>query len=170
MKTTSDGFVEVAITSQMIDLATEKASEMGILRNSIRQGKGNLAGFLGEHATTIALNGATSKNTYQHDIVYEDITFEVKTKDRTVPPKISYEASVANYNPHQVADFYIFVSLLRNKSTNIYEKAYVIGLIEKAEYFKKATFLRVGDIDPSNGWKVSADCYNLPYRVLTRFN
>ena len=170
MNITTDGFIEIEITSEMTARAKEKADEMGELRNSIRRGQGNLAGFLGEEVVLAAWGGSESHNTFQHDITFEDVTFEVKTKDRTVAPRIDYEASVANFNTRQTADFYVFVSLYRVKETGDYTRGYVIGVIEKEAYKKQATFLRVGDVDPSNGWKVSADCYNLPYKELARFD
>lgn len=164
-----DGMIEIEITEDMVNRASEKANEMGELKNSIRKGKGNLAGFLGEEVFIRAFPGAVSSNTYDYDIAYEELKFEIKTKDRTVEPRLTYEASVANYNTRQKADFYVFVSLLREKDTQDYKKGYVIGLIEKDQYKKQANYLKAGDIDPSNGWKVSADCYNLPYSSLTRF-
>ena len=167
---TPEGFIHIPITEEMTQKAQAKASEMGELRNSIRRGKGNLCGFLGEEAVLAAFPGAESANTFQHDIQFEDVTFEVKSKDRTRPPEINYEASIANFNATQKADFYVFVSLLRDKATNTYTDAYVIGIMAKDEYKKKATFLRVGDIDPSNGWVVSADCYNVPHSELHRFS
>jgi hypothetical protein len=86
-----------------------------------------------------------------------------------VVPRLSYEASVANYNIKQKADYYVFVSLYRIKETNDYCRGYIIGIIPKNDYKTRANFLNVGDIDPSNGWKVSAACYNLPYKELVRF-
>lgn len=169
MLITQDGFIEVVVTPEMMQRAEAKAEEMGELRNSIRRGQGNVAGFLGEEVVKSVFAGSAEQNTFQHDIVFEEVSFEVKTKDRTVVPSLGYEASVANYNTRQRADFYVFTSLLRNKASKCYEKGYVLGIIEKTEYFDKATFLQKGDIDPTNGWMVSADCYNLPYAALSRF-
>jgi hypothetical protein len=169
MKILDNGFIEVEITSEMVSRASEKAKEMGALRNSIRRGEGNLAGFLGEEVVLKAFPGSTSHNTYQHDITMEHLSIEVKTKDRTVEPRIDYEASVANFNTSQKADFYVFVSLYRPKNTQDYQRGFVLGVIEKEAYKDKATYLKVGDIDPSNGWEVKAACYNLPYSRLVRF-
>jgi hypothetical protein len=169
VKITQDHFIEVEITADMHARAQAKAQEMGELKNSIRRGQGNLAGFLGEEVVLAAWSGSVSHNTFQHDITFEEATFEVKTKDRTVNPRIDYEASVADYNTHQTADFYVFVSLYRIKETGDYTRGYIIGIIPKMLYKAQAKFLKVGDIDPSNGWKVSADCYNLPYEQLIRF-
>lgn len=164
---TPDGFIEVPITADMIARAQFKADEMGELRNSIRRGQGNLAGFLGEEVVLSAWGGSSSHNTYQHDIEFEGTTFEVKTKDRTVRPRIDYEASVANYNARQKADFYVFTSLLRVGLE--YKTGFIIGIYSKADYITYSTFLKKGDVDPSNGWVVSADCYNLRYSDLHRF-
>lgn len=164
---TDDGFIEVDITPDMYSRAEANAAALGELRNSIRRGEGNLCGFLGEEVVKIAFPGSTSQNTFQHDVDYDGCTFEVKTKDRTVRPKWDYEASVANFNARQNADYYVFVSLLRRG--DVYVRGYVTGFISKADYMAKATFLKVGDYDPTNGWRVSADCYNVPYFELHNF-
>lgn len=168
MNITDDGFIEIDITPEMIVSAQAKADEMGELKNSIRRGKGNLAGFLGEEVVLTAFAGSTSHNTYEHDIKFEEVSFEVKTKDRTVSPKAFYEASVAKYNTKQIADFYCFVSLLRVGDD--YVKGFVIGIIPKEEYKKAATALKKGDYDARNRWTVSADCYNLLYSSLQNFD
>lgn len=165
---TDEGFIEIDITADMIRLAQEKANELGQLSNSIRQGRGNLAGFLGEAVVDAAWGGGISSNTYDFDATLEGEKFEIKTKDRTVPPALHYEASVANYNTKQRAGYYVFVSLLRRDT--LFTKGYVIGIIPTSDYYKEATFRRVGEIDPSNGWTVRANCYNLPYEKLYRFN
>lgn len=169
MTITPDGFLEVTITPAMLATAQTKADEMGQLRNSIRGGRGNLAGFLGEEVVLAGFPGSRAHNTYDYDILFDDtVRLEVKTKDRTVPPRIDYEVSVASFNTRQQADFYVFVSLVRDKATNTYTRGYICGLIAKADYKANSTQLRKGDIDPSNGWEVSANCHNLPIGSLTR--
>jgi len=164
-----NGFIRVEITPEMHETARVKALDLGVLRNSIRKGKGNLVGFLGEEIVLKAFGDAESANTYQHDIRMMGTTFEVKSKDRTVDPRIDFDASVANYNTSQRADYYVFCSIFRNKITDAYTHGHVIGMIPKQEYKTRARFYRKGDIDPSNNWVVSADCYNVPYGELTRF-
>jgi len=173
MIVTEHGFVEVFITPAMLARARIKARAMPVLHNSIRRGSGNLAGCLGEEVVLSAWQGAaTSENTYNHDIRFSDdsgaATFEVKTKDRTVPPQLHYDASVADFNTRQSADFYVFTSLLRNKDTGQYTKGWVMGIIPKRDYFQTARFLREGEWDPTNDWHCKADCYNQPYKILTR--
>lgn len=152
----------------MIERAQAEADRIGHLRNSIRDGAGNLVGCIGEQAFLELFPGAVSDNTFQHDIRMDDITIECKTKDRTVSPRLDYEASVANANTSQQAEYYVFMSVLRDSATNRYIRAYFCGIISKKEYFEKATFLEAGTVDPSNGWRVKASCWNLPYRELDR--
>lgn len=167
MKLTEHGFIEVEIDFTMRVYAQHEADQMGELRNSIRGGQGNYAGFLGEQVVLAAFPKAEKCNTYEYDLKMMGKTFEVKTKDRTVPPIADYEASVANHNPNQNAEFYIFVSLLREGDD--YTKGYICGYTPTATYFRDATFLTEGEVDPSNGWTVLTDCYNLPYKKLRGF-
>lgn len=166
-RVTTEGFLEIEITQDMEDRASALASDLGELKNSIRKGEGNLAGFLGEEVVLAAFPRAVRDNSYQHDILLNGSKFEVKTKDRTVPPRSFFEASIANHNPNQRTDYYIFVSLLRENDQ--YVKGYITGYIPRKTYFQKADFLTEGEEDPSNGWVVLTDCYNLRYDKLHRF-
>ena len=165
---TNDGFIVIEIDDDMVARARAKDEEMGVLNNSIRQGAGNIVGFLGEEVLLKAWAGSTSQNSYNHDVEFEGVTFEVKTKDRTVPPRLSYEASIAKFNDRQTADYYVFVSLYR-APTGEYVRGYVLGVISKRDYRTMCKDWKVGDIDPSNGWKVKAACHNLGHEHLNRF-
>ena len=102
--------IEVKITPQMKKRAWAKARQMGRLRNSITHGKGNIAGFLGEEVANALIKGKIS-NTYDYDILYKNIKYDVKTKRCTSPPKPFYECSVAAYNTKQKCDRYVFVRI-----------------------------------------------------------
>ena len=41
-----------------------------------------------------------------------------------------------------------------------------LGSMGHDEYYNKATFLKKGDVDPSNNFTVRADCYNLKIEEL----
>ena len=157
----------VDITPEMTISAKRKADEMGELRNSIRKGQGNLTGFLGEECFIKSFDQSKIVNGYDYDLRIGNYTVEIKTKDRTVPPKSNFECSIANHNTKQETDFYVFVSLLRQR--NVFVKGYLLGFIDKNEYFQKATFRQKGDVDPSNGWQVKTDCWNLPISKLQTF-
>jgi hypothetical protein len=38
--------------------------------------------------------------------------------------------------------------------------------MKKQEYFDKATYLKKGEVDPSNNYTVRATCFNLPIDKL----
>jgi hypothetical protein len=160
--------IEIAITKDMVERAKDLANEMGSLRNSIRNGAGNLAGFLGEECVLSYFPQAERDNSYNHDLIAHGRRIEVKTKDRTVIPKPQYECSIAQYNTRQETDYYFFISLLREGTE--YVRGFLLGYMPKAEYFDKATLLKKGDYDPSNNFIVKADCYNLRIGDLRPFH
>ena len=158
--------IEIKITPQMKKRAWAKARQMGKLRNSITRGKGNIAGFLGEEVANALIKGTIS-NTYDYDILYKNIKYDVKTKRCTSPPKPFYECSVAAYNTKQKCDRYIFVRI--EWVNGKWGRAWVLGWLDHKEYFNNAENLNRGDIDRSNGYMVKADCYNVPINKLRNF-
>jgi hypothetical protein len=154
------GLKHIEISKSSIDKAKEKSYQMGQLKNSITKGEGNIHGFLGELITAQELK-AEESNTYDFDIKLNNLKIEVKTKRVTTPPKSFYECSIAALNIKQKCDFYVFTRILKNM-----ESGWILGYLSKEDYFEKATFLEKGTVDPSNGWKVLTDCYNLPIAEL----
>lgn len=151
----------VDITDEMIQIATEKTSKMGVLKNSIMEGEGSVAGFIGEEIINWEMGGE-SINTYDYDIITPNgYKIEVKTKQTKFTPKENYECSVAATNTHQKCDEYAFVRL------NIKEKkAWILGYLPKNEYYKKADFKKTGDKDPDNGFVFKENCYNVKIKDL----
>ncbi len=137
---------------------------MGKLNNSITKGKGNIHGFLGEIITANFLSVSTF-NTYDYDIIFNNIKIDVKTKRVNTPPRNYYECSISDLNTKQKCDVYVFTRILNDMT-----KGWLLGYINKKDYFEKATFLKKGSIDPSNNWKVLTDCYNLPINKLKDIN
>jgi hypothetical protein len=157
-------FIEIEITPEMLLTAQQKSKEMGVLRNSIMKGQGNLAGFLGEEIVLSYL-GCPSNNSFDYDLIKNHVKIDVKTKQTTVTPLPHYEASVAAYNPNQRCDLYIFTRVLKG-----FSKGWICGWLTKEEYFGKAQYLRKGQIDPSNGFRVRANCHNVAYQDLKRMD
>ena len=147
--------IKVEITEDMIAAANNKAIEMGKLNNSILNGAGNIAGFIGEQISLKVLGGQWN-NTYDYDIMVGDKRIDVKTKQTTVTPLPHYECSIAAFNVKQKCDAYAFVRVLKDLSTG-----WFLGVLDKDAYFNAATFMKKGDVDPSNNFIVRADCYNL---------
>jgi len=137
----------IDITGEDIKEAKLLANNMGTLQNSITKGQGNVHGFLGEIITSKFLKSKLS-NTYDYDIIHNNLKIDVKTKRVTTPPK-------------QLCDMYIFTRVLKDMT-----KGWLLGYINKKDYFNEAVLLKKGHVDPSNNWKVLTDCYNLPINKL----
>jgi len=156
--------IEVEITEEMKQRAWRKAREMGQLNNSITKGEGNIAGFLGEEVANQIIKG-TIKNTYDYDIIDDgNVKWDVKTKRCTSPPRDYYECSVAAFNTKQECNHYAFVRI--ENVNGKWGRAWFLGAYNKDDYFNDAKFLKKGQIDPDNNFKVKADCYNLPINKL----
>jgi hypothetical protein len=154
--------VEVLITQEMIEEAQRKSKEMGVLKRSIRKGKGNVIGFLGEFVAHKVLGGMID-NDFDHDILLDDFmtTIDVKTKSTTVTPTPNYDCSVTVSNLHQKCDYYCFVRVKDD-----YSKGWYLGTYEKQAYLKDAIRMNKGDYDPSNNYTVKDDCLNLKVHQL----
>lgn len=153
--------IEVVVTPQMLVEARDKAAEMGKLRNSIINGAGNIAGFIGEAIAQQVLGGKLD-NTYDYDLVLDDGTkIDVKTKQTSVKPLETYDCSIANLNTKQQCDYYCFVRV-----KNDFTVGWYLGVYPKEQYMLDSVFMKRGTIDPSNGYVVKSDCYNLKINQL----
>lgn len=153
--------IEVLITPEMIKEAKKKAKELGVLKNSITKGDGNVAGILGE-LVVVEATGSTLSNTKDYDVLRPDgKTSDVKSKRCSGKPESHYECSVADFNTSQKCDYYIFVRVMKD-----FSKAWIVGELPKNEYFEKAVFVQQGQFDPANNWRCKADCYNVPISNL----
>ena len=155
----------VEFTDEDRSLASKLSDEMGKLNNSIESGDGNIAGFLGEIAAQRTYGGEIS-HTYEYDLILPDKrTADVKTKRTSTPPRDYYDCSVANFNPRQDCNIYIFCRVHYDNS-----KAWVLGHYDKKKYIEDARFLRRGEQDGDNGFIVRADCYNMAINQLEKPN
>lgn len=153
--------IEVAITATMLITARDKAAAMGRLYNSIINGAGNIAGFIGEDIAQQVLGGVLD-NTYDYDLVLADGTkIDVKSKQTSVKPLETYDCSVAGLNTKQACDYYAFVRI-----KNDFTVGWYLGVYDKKKYFEDSVFMKKGDIDPANKYVVKSDCFNLKINKL----
>ncbi len=146
-----------------VDAAKEMASDMGLLRNSITSGDGSVAGFISEIIAARHLGGVVS-NTYDYDVIADGVTYDVKCKRCTSPPKPYYDVSIANYNTTQECDRYLFTRV--GYVNGVFGHCYLLGFMAPSEYYSKARKLYKGQQDGDNGYIVKADCYNLQVSQL----
>jgi len=154
----------IKILKEDIEIARKMSDSMGTLNNSITKGQGNIIGFLGEIIVAQHL-GIVLSNTYNYDLIYKDKKIDVKSKKVSTPPRDYYECSVAALNTKQKCDLYVFTRIKNDLSTG-----WILGYLEKDKYLKDSKFLKKGEIDLDNNWKVITDCYNLPINKLKDIN
>lgn len=153
--------IEVVVTGDMLVKARDKATEMGRLRNSITNGAGNIAGFIGEAIAQQVMGGVLA-NTYDYDLILcNGKTVDVKTKQTSVKPLDTYDCSIAGLNATQECDYYAFVRV-----KNDFSVGWFLGVYKKQQYMLDSVFMKKGTIDPSNGYTVKSDCYNLKINQL----
>jgi hypothetical protein len=162
-------------TDEMVKDSFEKASRLGSLNNSILQGRGNAAGYMGEEAVAAYLGAdIVSDDEYSHDLMKDNKRIEVKTKRRTVPPVGMYEVSVAAASRHQKPDLYAFVSLQFKRSGKVNDRmrygglefVWLLGYKNPEDYFRESQAWKPGDIDPDNNFEAHVDMFNLPIYML----
>lgn len=155
--------LEVLISPEMLVRAAKKAEELGVIKNSILRGGGNLAGFLGEEMFLEAFPHAVSENTFSHDILCDGKRVEVKTVQTTVRPKPHYHCHVAAYNNKQDADIYVFARVLKG-----FDKGWLMGWIDCQDWRSLARFAAAGESDGDN-FRFPVDCFNMKYAELNPF-
>ena len=167
----------IKFNQEMIDQALQWANDLGGIKNSITNGRGNLAGRLGEIALANRL-GVKLADEKDYDMVYNGEKIEVKTKRRTVPPKGFYDVSVAKTSTHQHPDRYVFISMefedsgyygkpaqgLSRRGGKWYKNLkgiWLCGDMSAKEFFQRAKLWQKGATDESNGFSTLVDMYNL---------
>jgi hypothetical protein len=159
--------VKVDLTDSLIEKAGAY-SKGKIYKRSMRGQEGTNIGTIGELVLIQYLedNGIkvidnrNRRTATKYDLLVLGEQIEVKTKDRTVPPKPFYECSVPLYNhTHQKPKWFIFLSLLRKD--NKYVEAYILGAITYSDMERDGITMTKGDVDLSNGWVCNESCINI---------
>lgn len=163
----------------MLREAKRKAEKLGVIRNSITKGKGNIAGYLAEIALNKYLESQNvscteGKDKFNFDLIHEGKKIDVKCKRRKVNPEEHYEVSIAATSKHQQPDVYAFVSITfkekrgkgREATYHGVDSIWLCGFMPRDEYFEKGRFVPKGKLDTSNGFFCKANMYNMPISDL----
>lgn len=164
----------IVITECMHVQAHARAESLPAWRLSMRGPEANVVGVLGEvvvehwlKSNNIEFIDERNKTTHDYKLLDGVSTFDVKTKDRTVPLKLDYECTVPLYNHgHQQPNYYIFVSLERNirvakDDIRRFHSAYIAGGMNQNQLKAKQRKFSKGDVDPSNNMIIKMDCLNV---------
>ena len=168
-----ENFYKVELGSYHWELGKERSDGMPILNKSHRGRDANQVGCLGEvlieeFFTTHGVRFKDKRKEYTHDYnINQRFFLDVKTKDRTVAPRLNYENSVPVYQMgYQKPDFYYFVSLYRDRETDgtdirRFKEGYIVGGINRNKLFKVGKLWEKGSTDESNGTHFWTDCINI---------
>ena len=150
---------EFDITPEMVSVAENKSRDMGVLNNSLLQGKGNLSGFIGEIAVKDIL-GATADNTYDWDLILDNgSTVDVKTQAVNSIPQPYYDCNINEHSMKQSCNYFAFTRILSDLSRGWY-----LGMISKKKLLEKATFNRAGS--PAANFMFRFNCYTIPIQDI----
>lgn len=186
-------FITIPIDPELVSLASDLAALLmkdmrnnalivsqgqdDHIRNSILNGYGILAGFIGELHYQKMFPGSVSANidqpNYTHDVLHDGRRVEVKTKQRTVQCEVYHDASIAASNPNQNPDLYAFMSVRYNPE--LMDQGAAIpwldvtcaGFITPERWRLESRECTRGRLDYKSGdWRFKADCRNLDYYRL----
>ena len=132
--------IKLQITESQIERA-KKLFSFNKLKNSLRNGEGNLLGAIGE---IVAFDYYQEQDKlvihsgdFNFDLLIDGSKIEVKTMEVNATPKEYHECNVSLYNAEQQCDYYLFLNVDSNHST-----AYIKGYVSK-QRFKKIRQLRL---------------------------
>ena len=132
--------IKLEITPGQIERAKNLFS-FNKLKNSIKEGEGNLLGAIGE---IVAFDYYEQQDKlvihsgdFNFDLLIDGSKIEVKTMEVNATPKEYHECNVSLYNAEQKCDYYLFLNVDSNHST-----AFIKGYVSK-ERFKKIRQLRL---------------------------
>ena len=156
--------VELIITDDQISRAKD-LFDFDNLNGSITKGKSQIYGALGEiivcdYYEQFDQLDVKHKNTYDYDLIINDLKVDVKTKRTTVTPKPHYYCSVSDFNTKQKCDAYIFVRVKEDFSC-----AWILGSKTKENFYRQSTFKQKGEPDGPR-WTFKDDCYNIEISKL----
>jgi hypothetical protein len=132
--------IKLQITESQIERA-KKLFSFNKLKNSLRNGEGNLLGAIGE---IVAFDYYQEQDKlvihsgdFNFDLLIDGSKIEVKTMEVNATPKEYHECNVSLYNAEQQCDYYLFLNVDSSHST-----AYIKGYVSK-QRFKKIRQLRL---------------------------
>jgi hypothetical protein len=150
--------IEMKISDIDMMNAKSRSDLMGVLASSRTQGKGNLAGFVGEALTERHTSGKLVES-YDYDIEICDLKIDVKTKSCSSEPKAHYLCSVMSYQLKNECDGYIFARV--NLASGV---GWLLGYISKVDLLDRGFFAKKGS--PDGRFTFTEDCWNVKVEDL----
>ena len=158
---------KIYITPEQIEEAKDLYNFKN-LKNSITKGESQLHGAIGEVITMEFLRSKGKEVKYEGDYNYDLISngkkIDVKTIKTDKEPTDEFNANISAFNHTQQTDFYLWCAVSLDMSYG-----YVIGYLEKDEFYKIAELKKKGEIDHSE-WTFKSDTYTTKIKNIKKFN
>jgi hypothetical protein len=158
---------KIYITPEQIEEAKDLYN-FKCLKNSITNGESQVHGALGELIAMQVLqlreNHVDYVGHYDYDLICNGKRIDVKTIKSNHEPKDDYNANISAFNHTQQTDYYLWCYVSLDMTYG-----YVIGYLEKDEFYKIAELKKKGDIDYGD-WTFKSDTYTTKIKNLKKFN
>lgn len=137
------------------------------LRNSITEGQSQIYGALGEvmvmNFFKLYYENVEYVGSYDFDLKINGKKIDVKTIKTDKEPSKDFNANISAFNITQKTDFYLWCSVAENM-----KYGYIIGYLEKDEFYKIAQLKKKGEIDWGN-WVFKSDTYTTQIKNIKTF-
>lgn len=163
---------EVKITVDMVRRAQSMAKTHGSNSNTIKKReRSRFTGYLGEELVAQFISGLTRANCKDYDFIRwkgsdHSYSIDVKTKERGVLPADKWSVHIGEYGSHQQCDTYVFAQV---NETEQGWRGWVIGWMDKKEYWDTALKVKKGDVVEGDDWPEYADGRKMYFRDLHHY-
>jgi len=158
---------KIYITPEQIEEAKDLYN-FKCLKNSITNGESQVHGALGELIAMQVLdlrdNHVDYVGHYDYDLICNGKKIDVKTIKSNHEPKDDYNANISAFNHTQQTDYYLWCYVSLDMTYG-----YVIGYLEKDEFYRIAELKKKGEIDWGE-WTFKSDTYTTKIKNIKKFN
>ena len=157
---------KIYITHEQIEEAKDLYN-FKCLKNSISKGESQLHGAVGELLVKEFLelreNHVDYIGHFDYDLICNGKKIDVKTIKTDKEPNDEFNANISAFNHTQQTDFYLWCAVSLDM---IY--GYVIGYLDKDEFYKIAELKKKGEIDWGD-WVFKSDTYTTKIKNIKKF-
>lgn len=157
--------IKLNITDQQI-IEAQKLYNFKALNNSITEGESQIYGALGEVMVMDFLRSLNKPvqyiGSYDYDLEINGKKIDVKTIKTDKEPTNDFNANISAFNTRQKTDFYLWCSVAESM-----KYGYIIGYLEKDEFYRVAELKKKGEID-FGSWVFKSDTYTTKVKNIKK--
>lgn len=157
--------IKLNITDQQI-IEAQKLYNFKALNNSITEGESQIYGALGEVMVMDFLRSLNKPvnyiGSYDYDLEINGKKIDVKTIKTDKEPTNDFNANISAFNTRQQTDFYLWCSVAESM-----KYGYIIGYLEKDEFYRVAELKKKGQIDWGK-WVFKSDTYTTKVKNIKK--